>query len=329
MRAIIVEATGPLMLIEDLGRPGMGRLGVSRSGAFDRGSLMLANRLVGNDPAAPALEILMGGARLRAGAAMTIAVTGASGPLIVHQRGGNSAVKPIAVDRWAPIALADGDVLELPLPRDGLRSYLAVRGGLEVPSVLGSCAHDVLADLGPAPVSSGDRLAIGARQTHSIKVDHVPAAPPPTTLDLIPGPHLPARSLNSASIDLPDTDVLATDPLATGLFATDLLALDALDVLTSGSYLVEPSSNRIGVRLRGQPIPRRPGELASAPMRPGAIQVPGDGQPVILGPDAPVTGGFPVIATLTAAALDAVGQARPGERLRFRVRPSAGGFIGG
>jgi len=287
---LIIEDPGPLSVLQDLGRPGFCAIGVSRSGAFDRGAHKLANRLVGNAEAAVTIECILGGLVLRAESAVTIAVTGARGPLVRVD-----GEHPMEVDRHAPLTMGPGEALRIGMPVSGLRTYLAVRGGIQAPLTLGSAAHDQLAGLGPPPLCAGDVLDVGDSPEHAISVDFVPVPDRPDLLEVIPGPHDQA-------------DV------------TGLLGPDALAVLTAGTYVVQASSDRIGVRLHGPALPRIAGELPSAPMRPGAIQVPGDGQPIVLGPDAPTTGGFPVIATLTPAALDALGQVRPGDPCRFAPR---------
>lgn len=290
MTALVVLQTGSLSLIQDLGRCGFASIGVSRSGAFDRDSLALANRLVGNDEGDACIESILGGLILQARSTTTLAVTGAIGPVYLGHADDH---RLHAVDRRTPCHLGPGDSIHVGPPDQGLRTYLAVRGGIAFEPVLGSRAHDMLSGLGPPPLTTGQLLHIGPEPGSAITVDHAPLRPVSGFIDVIPGPH--HRS--------PD----------------GLIGAQALSVLQSAEYLVEPSSNRIGVRLAGPALPRIPGELPSAPMRPGAIQVPGNGQPIVLGPDAPTTGGFPVVATLTPSGFAAIGQARPGDRVRFRV----------
>lgn len=265
----IVEP-GPLTTVQDLGRPGFAALGVARSGAFDRAAAALANRLVGNPPGAALLEITFGGLIFRVADAVTVALTGAVCP---------------GLDPGAPRTFAAGDMVRLGTPRTGLRSYLAVRGGVAVDAVLGSCSTDLLGALGPDRVRSGDIVAVGAQPDRSIREG---AASPPSTrpLRLLPGPRL------------------------------DWFDSGSLAALVAGPWTVRPDSDRIGVRLDGPPLARIVDrELPSEPTRPGAIQVSADGRPIIFGPDAPVTGGYPVIAML--ADLDPAAQLRPGDPVRF------------
>jgi biotin-dependent carboxylase-like uncharacterized protein len=284
---IEIVATGPLVLVEDLGRPGLGQYGVGPSGAFDRGALRLANRLVGNPEGSACLEALAGGLELRALAPVLIAVTGASGPLALYAGGARRAG-----DRRSPVRLEPGDRLSLDQPTDGLRSYVAVRGGLAVNRAFGSASTDTLAGLGPPRVRVGDRLPIGSRGRHHPHVDHAAERPGGGSLRIVPGPR------------------------------DDWFAERALDHLVAATWTVTSASDRIGVRLDGPPILRRDParELPSEPMVTGALQVPPDGRPVLLGPDRPTSGGYPVIGVLVDADLDRAAQLSPGDELRFRLR---------
>jgi biotin-dependent carboxylase-like uncharacterized protein len=288
---IEVLSPGPLATVQDLGRPGFTDLGVSRSGAADRGALRLANRLVGNDESAAGIEITFGGLVLRLARAATVAFTGARCELSGHRGGWNAALSCRA-----------GSVLAVGAPVAGLRSYLAIRGGLAVAPVLGSQATDTLSGLGPAVLAAGRKLPLGA----------VAAGEP---ADFSGGAGFePAGTL---------TLRLAAGPRA------DWFTPESLSRLYGSLWQVGPDSNRIGTRLAGDTLRLRPGaeraaaELPSEPTLPGAIQVPPDGQPIVLGPDAPVTGGYPVIAVLPSAELDLLAQLRPGAQLRFApVRPA-------
>jgi biotin-dependent carboxylase-like uncharacterized protein len=270
---------GALATVQDLGRPGLAHLGVPRSGAFDRAALRLANRLVGNAEGAAAVEATFGLA-FRVDTATTIALTGAS--------------CPGAPDWNAAVTLAAGTTVRLAAPARGLRSYLAVRGGLDVTPVLGSRSTDLLSGLGPAPLRRGDVLPVGAE--------------PATPVDGASG--AASQLLSTLSITFGPRD--------------DWFAEDARRVLTTAVWTVRPESNRIGVRLDGPHLRRAvTGELPSEPTLPGALQVPADGRPILFGPDAPVTGGYPVIAVVDADGVDAAAQLRPGDVLRFRSAPGA------
>lgn len=282
--SLLVERPGLLVLLQDLGRPGLGHLGVSRSGAFDRSAMRQANALLGNPTGAAVLEVLGGGLVLRADTPTVIAVTGAVGPLSV-----DGAV--VAYGRAVP--LHPGQRLSLGAPTAGLRTYVGVSGGFEVPQELGSRSTDTLAGLGPAPLTTGDRLEVGA-QRHPPEVEDVPALGRmgDLTLDVAIGPR------------------------------EDWFSADAVRLLLESPWQVSPASSRTGVRLAGPRLDRaRTAELPSEPCIRGSIQVPADGQPIVFGPDHPVTGGYPVIAVVLDHHTDRLAQAEPGRTLRFCRAP--------
>jgi biotin-dependent carboxylase-like uncharacterized protein len=201
---------------------------------------------------------------------------------------------PVTVDHvargpYAAVPAAPGQVLRLGRPHRGLRSYVAVRGGLDVPAVLGSRSHDVLSGLGPPPVSRGDELPVAAPVGCLPGVDLLP--PPrwedPVVLRAVRGPR-------------------------------DSWVRDA-DVLVRTPWTVDGHSNRVGVRLRGGTVEhrRRDRQLPSEGVTRGAVQVPPGGEPVLLLADHPVTGGYPVVAVVVDADVDRAAQLRPGESVRF------------
>jgi biotin-dependent carboxylase-like uncharacterized protein len=279
---LTVLAAGPLATVQDRGRPGLGSIGVTRSGAADRAAADLANRLVGNDASAAVLEVTAGGLRVRAERTLLVAVTGAPAPVTVDGRAGPS---------HAPFPLARGQVLTLGLPSVGLRSYLAVRGGIDVPVVLGSRSTDTLSGLGSAPIAPGDRLPVGALAAEEPIVDVAAVAAPSSrpVLGVLPGPR------------------------------RDRLVPDAWAALLREPWTVTADSNRVGLRLSGSVLARaRTDELPSEGLVPGAVQVPPDGAPVLFLADHPVTGGYPVLAVVRTADLPAAAQLRPGDVVRFR-----------
>ena len=277
MSALTVVAPGPLTTVQDLGRRGLAGIGVGRSGACDRASAALANRLVGNEPGAAVLEATLGGLAVRAEADLVVVTTGA-------RPAGSPA-------HDAPLALPTGAVLRLGAPAAGLRTYLAVRGGIAVDPVLGSRSTDVLAGLGPPALRAGDVLPVGAPTGAMPGVDVAPVPDPPggeVSVRLLPGPR------------------------------SDWLTDAALDVLATAAWTVTTESNRIGLRLDGPPLERRvPGELPSEGLVRGALQVPPSGTPVLFLADAPVTGGYPVAGYVADADVDRCGQLRPGQSLRL------------
>jgi biotin-dependent carboxylase-like uncharacterized protein len=277
-RALEVVRPGPLTTVQDGGRPGQAALGVGRSGACDRRAAALANRLVGNPPDAAVLEATFGGLELRATGDLLVATAGArcSGPW------------PHA----APTRLRDGELLRLGPPVTGVRTYVAVRGGLDLPPVLGARATDVLAGLGPPVPAAGDRLPVGAASGPLPLVDVAAVAEPhggDVGLRVLPGPR------------------------------RDWFDDDAWDRLLATRWEVTAESNRVGLRLDGPPLARsREGELPSEGMVRGAVQVPPSGLPVLFLADCPVTGGYPVIAYVVDHDVDLAAQLRPGQGARLR-----------
>ncbi|ARJ05364.1 allophanate hydrolase [Cnuibacter physcomitrellae] len=287
--ALEVLTPGPLALLQDHGRPGYAHLGVTGSGAADRAAFDAANRLVGNLPGAVGIETLLGGWRMHALRTLRIAVTGA--PVAVRvRRGGRTVEHPIG----CALTLARGDELEFGPPPHQLRSYLAVRGGIAAPHVLGSGSTDTLSGLGPAPLEAGDVLSLAAQAGEWPAADAIPT--------LIGREH-------------PEVVVL---PVVLGP-RDRLLRGEPRAVLAAARWTVSPDSNRVGVRLAGPPLPAAEGtaQLPSEGVVAGSVQLPPDGRPVLFLRDHPVTGGYPVVAVLTAAALDAAAQLRPGDPVRL------------
>ncbi|MEO7017412.1 MAG: biotin-dependent carboxyltransferase family protein [Leifsonia sp.] len=290
---------GPLALIEDLGRPGRADIGVSPSGALDRASLRLGNRLLGNDEGCAGVEILLGGLAARFEESAWFAVTGAIAALDLDSE---------PVDPNRAVHAPAGSTLRVGVPAAGVRTYLTVRGGVDVPAVLGSRSTDVLSALGPAPLLAGDVLGVGEHPVAEIPLlDFMPVDPP------------------------------ASDPVEVRAQLgprADWFTPAALDAFYGSEWEVSPESNRVGARLDpvnrpahlagpdARPIPLLEramlAELPSEPMVAGAVQVSPDGRPTVLLADHPVTGGYPVIAVVASASLDRFGQLRPGQRVTFR-----------
>jgi biotin-dependent carboxylase-like uncharacterized protein len=290
----VVSAAGQV-LVEDRGRAGWEHYGVAVSGAADRTSLDLANRLVGNHPEAAGLEVLMGGLRCRAHAAMVVSVCGARCPVAVR-RGPGGGARPVAMDQ--AVTLDAGDELEIGPATTGLRVYIAIAGGVDVPEVLGSRATDTMGSIGPPPARAGDVLPIGAPPVRMPWFEVVPVAEIESSL---------------------------TVPMVLGPRADWLDRGGALQ-LSDTWWTVSADSDRIGVRLQGaalgashgDSLGRRPGDVPTEPVMPGAVQVPADGQPIVLGRDAGVTGGYPVVGVVSDESLDRIAQLRPGDQLRLR-----------
>ncbi|BFO56753.1 5-oxoprolinase subunit PxpB [Acidovorax sacchari] len=290
--ALRVLSAGLQTLFQDLGRHGHAGQGVSASGAMDRAACRAANRLVGNPSDTACLETVQGGLRLRSQGETVVAVAGADAPLWCTAVDGRRWPLP----RYAPVALADGDELSIGEPHAGARCYVAVRGGFGVVPVLGSCATDTLARVGPPAVAAGDVLPVRAPQglaavgAAELSPGGLPQAGHEVILDCVPGPR------------------------------TDWFTPEALALLASQRWQVTPQSNRVGLRLAGvTPLARAvQGELPSEGTVAGAIQVPPSGQPVLFLADHPLTGGYPVIGAVAPHHLDLAGQIPVNAWVRFR-----------
>ncbi len=290
--ALEIRAPGLQSLLQDGGRHGQAKQGVSASGAMDRRSLQAANRLVGNASDAACIEVAYGGFQLACRGDAVVAVTGAEGPVTLTRADGAQWPLP----RYQPVALAEGDVLALGEPGAGIRSYIAVRGGFDIAPVLGSLSSDTLARVGPAAIAVGDVLPVRAVSAGALVGE--PEAPPtdlPTVreevvLDIVLGPR------------------------------TDWFTPDAVELLCAQAWTVTPQSNRVGIRLAGEQALQRANhaELPSEGTARGSIQVPASGQPVLFLADHPLTGGYPVIASVATHHLDRAGQIPVNARVRFR-----------
>lgn len=279
---IHVIKPGLLTTVQDLGRNGFAHLGLSPAGAADSVSFRVANLLVGNPPNTPALEITLVGPTLEFDAATTVAISGAqtSTSVVLNQS----------------FDVAPGDKIAIGSLLDGARAYLAVRGGIAVPSVMNSCSTFLPAKLGGfegRALRAGDYVAIGQK---AIGV----------------GKRRPSALLEELSRT-------SQGPLrVTPSLQHDWFGEDEAHSLAEQAFTVNDASNRSGVRLRGEPIfPQVKRELLTEGIALGAVQIPPDGQPIILFVDQQTTGGYPKIANVIAADLWQVGQLRPRDKLRF------------
>ncbi|MCF2587500.1 carboxyltransferase domain-containing protein [Brevibacterium sp. UCMA 11752] len=290
--AFTVIRPGLQLLIQDLGRPGFAAMGVSSAGAADRSALQAANRLVGNAETTAGLESFGGGTKLAINGAGVAAVTGAYAAITVTSAEG-------AVFRHhlgEAFSLDDGDELELGMTERGTRAYIAFRGGIETEIALGSASADTLAHLGPAPLEPDTTVALGRPESAPHLVDpargsgherHLPA--PGETIEM--------------SVTLGPRD--------------DWFTSAGVETLLGQEWTVTHESDRVGLRLAGVvPLERsRTGELPSEGAATGALQVPPNGQPVLFGPDHPLTGGYPIIASVDDT--DLAAQLAPGVKIRF------------
>lgn len=287
-----VVATDRPLLFQDLGRAGNAHQGVSQSGAADLHALRLGNELLGNDEAAVALEVTYGGATFEAAIPLTLAVTGAPVPVAVTTSHGRLITPSTAV----PIALDAGDTLTLGVPQQGVRSYVALRGGFAAPKILGSASTDTLAKVGPEPLIAGAMLQVASDTRGSVSTGHLaesklPGSADVVVLDVVMGPR------------------------------TNWFTPEAIQTFSEQTWTVTPESNRIGVRLNGASALTREcaDELPSEGTSRGSIQVPRNGQPVLFMADHPLTGGYPVIAVVAEHHLSLAAQIPIGARIRFNA----------
>lgn len=284
---ITVFDAGPQTTVQDLGRTGRMRYGIPPSGPVDRFAFVVANRLVGNPDGAAALECTLIGPRFEVDAAGAMALTGADMPVTV-----NGAEAP----RWAPIALKPGDVVKLGPARTGVRSYVAFSGGLDVPLVLGSRSTYV-------------RGRLGGLEGRALRKGDVLRTLPSGTV----------RSLRVESAVVPDYRSPGPIRLVLGP-QDDRFTTAGIRALLDSPYEVLPQSDRMGARLSGPRIEHARGhDIISDGIALGSVQVPGDGQPIVLLVDRQSTGGYTKVATVCSCDIGRVGQARPGQSLRFQA----------
>lgn len=288
---LTVLAAPPAAFVQDLGRPGHRALGIAPAGALDAASLRIANRLIGNDECAAGIEVALGGLRLRADDATTIAVTGAE--LALHVGG-----RPAALWCWHRVAA--GEEISLGLATRGARAYVGIAGGVtdvmaadgsRATAALGSLSTDTLSGLGAPALAAGARVLTG---------NACPAPANDVAPWRAPGDFVTLR--------------VRRGPRA------DWFSADAWERFTTSAWQVSMQADRVGIRLDGPALERTvTAELPSEGMVVGAVQVPPSGRPVILLADGPVTGGYPVIGVVAASDRDALGQLRPGAMVRWAL----------
>jgi len=280
---------GLLTTVQDLGRRGYQRYGVPVAGAMDAFALQAANRLVGNEPGEAALEITVAGPTLQASDNCLVAVTGGDlGPRV------NGRPLPM----WLAVFVRRGSVLDFAGQRTGARAYLAVAGGIAVLPVLGSRA---------TYLSGG----FGGHQGRALRAG-----------DVLPIGHAPADLLALAGQGLPPEarPAYAAAPTVRAIPGPqdDYFTTEALATFFSSEYVVSATADRMGYRLQGPRLAHRgPAEIISTGVVSGAVQVPADGQPIVLMADHQTSGGYPVIATVVSADIPLLAQCLPGSRLRF------------
>ncbi|QSX40890.1 5-oxoprolinase subunit C family protein [Shewanella cyperi] len=272
---------GVLASVQDLGRHGVAHLGVPISGALDRQALMLGNLLLGNEPGAAAIEITLGRASFRFLRDGWIALTGADADARLDDQ---------AVWCGWRVPVHAGQQLSLNSPKQGMRSYLCVAGGLDCPLWFGAMATDLSSGMGGLAgraLQPGDKLNwLPGKEINRIAGLRQPEWN--TLIRVLPGPQF-------------------------GLLANNGEALWQQELQLGND------SNRMGLRLQGRPLQKTTElEMASHGVFPGVVQLPPSGQPIILLADAQTTGGYPVIATVIEADLWKLAQARPGQKLQLQ-----------
>jgi antagonist of KipI len=286
MKAIHVRSPGLFTTVQDLGRPGFGILGVSASGAADPLSLRMGNRLAGNPEGAAALEMtLLGGAFAFPDGAV-LALSGSDfGATLDH----------VPVDPWTSLEARSGQTLRVGATRSGARSYLCVRGGISVRPFLGSASTHTLSGLGGfegRPLRKGDVLQIGGASQPCRRRQAAP--------------HLLSRLL--------PRKILRCTPGP----QSEWFPESSQSLFYGSAFVVAEQSDRMGLRLHGPSIPLSSGgHMITEGVSLGAIQIPGDGSPIILFVEQQTTGGYPKIANVISADLPSVGQLRPRDEIRF------------
>ena len=284
-RRLVVIDAGLLSTVQDLGRQHVGALGVSPCGAADRFSARAANRLVGNADGAAVVETTMTGASFDATNAMTIAVTGGQSPLAIDGR-------PRTM--WRSWRVEAGERIAIGPATAGLRSYLAVAGGVLARHVLGSASTDVGGGFGGRRLVPGDALDVAEeppfdaeRGALEYRRSAIPSYAPPFVLRVLAGPDAPR------------------------------IGADALDALCSRAFAGSARSSRQGLRLEGEPVLAGAGDAISAGVCAGCVQLPADGAPIVLLAEHQTTGGYPVALCVISPDVASAAQVKPGDEVRF------------
>ncbi|MHB1653061.1 MAG: 5-oxoprolinase subunit C family protein [Desulfitobacteriaceae bacterium] len=288
MRIIEILRAGPLTTVQDLGRIGYGQYGITKAGAMDSRSLQIANILVGNPRTSAALEMTLQGIKARFLAKTIIAITGGQA---------DCALNGHAIEGWQSIVVEPGDLLDIGTISAGCRIYLAVKGAFQVNEVLGSASTYLPAKFGGLegrPLRKEDVLEgvpfYRDYKARNLSKRWIPEYNGTVTLRVVPGLH------------------------------QELFTPETIELFYSNSYYVTPQSNRIGYRLQGQPLKSSQIlELVSDALVDGAIQVPPDGQPILLGVDRNTMGGYPVIGVVISSDFSLLGQIRIGQNVRFQA----------
>ncbi len=290
MSGLFVVEPGPQTTVQDLGRPGYMRYGIPPSGPMDREAFLLANRLVGNSESAAALECTLRGPRLEVRIETVVAVTGAEMAFAVNGQ---------PAPAWQAVRVRPGDLLSFGLVAAGCRAYLAAAGGIDVPPALGSRATYLRGRLG------------GVEGRALQKGDLLPLGNPTVALDALEGRRVRPELIPSYPQEVECRVILGPQD--------DRFTPEGIEAFLTGPYQVTPQADRMGYRLKGPRIAHRRGhDIISDGIPLGGIQVPGEGQPIVLLVDRQSTGGYTKIATVITPDIGRVGQTKPGHLIRFR-----------
>lgn len=287
MNAVTVITPGMFTTVQDLGRRGWQRFGVPVAGVFDTLAAQVANWLVGNSSDAALLELTYSGPTLVTDVPLQVAIAGG-------QLEATLAGEPLPL--WQSFLWQPGQELKLGNLTSGARVYLAIQGGWQVPVVMGSRSTYVRAGIGGLAgrqLKAGDQLpavaTVEASQPRRLPRAFWPELRSEIVLRFVPGPQ------------------------------TDYFASDAIEQLCATSYNVSQAADRMGVRLQGLAIVPTEPDIISDAIALGSIQVPRDGQPIVMGPDRQTTGGYPKIGTVITSDMGLLAQARPGDVVRFQA----------
>ena len=285
MKAFRIVDSGIQTTIQDLGRSGLIKYGIPISGAMDQRSFVIGNLLLRNPENAAALETAVQGLKLQALTSITISITGADlDPWLNDQ----------PAPQWGAFSMKEGDELSFRKRKKGLRAYVAVQGGFDVPEVLGSRSTYIRGRIG-AMLRGGETLSIcpfdsgGAENGSTLSEEYRPDFDRTDPIRVIMGPQ------------------------------DDCYTPRGIDTFLNSTYRITPQCDRQGFRTEGPAIEiaKGPG-IITDPIPPGAIQVPGDGKPIVLLRDAQVTGGYAKIALVARVEMDSLGQMMPGDPIRFQ-----------
>lgn len=288
MTGFRVTRAGPLALLQDSGRFGVRHLGVTQGGPADLHAWAWANRLTGNAWGTPVLEITFGGLELQAECDLIIAIAGAD--LSARQDH-----KPLPL--WRPVTIRRGERVTFGTPTNGLRAYLAVAGGFMAEPVLGSVACVVREQLGGFD-GQGRRLAEGDQLT------------------VCPDAQTRPDMEEVATAERPDYKASVTLDLLPGAQIADFTGRSVFDAFNT-DWQVDDRADRMGVRLIGPTLQCQTGSMVSEGISLGAVQVPPDGQPIVLLNDRQTIGGYPRLGNLTPLAASRLAQCQPGQTIRF------------